>query len=120
MSAPVRTVQQEGRARLGEPEHVDAIEEAELVAGDEVGAADEVRRVDRRRIEAEVRDRHRPGLLRVVDEVALHVQVGVLTDDLGRVLVGADGAVRAESVEHGPQRGVVGHEVGVDREAGMA
>ena len=44
----VRAVQQERRAGLGEAEHVDAVEETELVTRDEVGVADEVRRVDRR------------------------------------------------------------------------
>ena len=38
-------------------------------------------------------------LLGVVDEVALHVKVGLVADDLDRVLVGADRAVGAEPVE---------------------
>ena len=42
-----------------------------------------------------------PGLLGVVDEVALHVVVGRVDDDLGAVLVGADRAVRAQPEEHG-------------------
>ena len=83
-------------------EHVDPIEEAELVTGDEVGARRSGRSSRSVAGEAQMRDRHRARLLRVVDEVALRVEVGVLADDLHRVLVGADGAVRAESVEHGP------------------
>ena len=39
------------------------------------------------------RDGDRPGLLGVVDEVPLCVQVGLVADDLDRVFVGADGAV---------------------------
>ena len=57
--------------------------------------------------EAQVRHRLRPGLLRVIDEVRLHVDVGVLADDLDGVLVGADRPVGAEAVEHGPEHVVV-------------
>ena len=56
-------------------EHVEALEEVELVAGDERRLRDQVRRADRPRPEAQVRDRHRAGLLRVVDEVALRAVV---------------------------------------------
>jgi hypothetical protein len=45
-----------------------------------------------------------PGLLRVVDEVALGAVVGLLADDLDRVLVGAHRAVGAEAVEHRGRR----------------
>ena len=89
------------------------------MAGDEVGAVDQVRGADRLRAEAEMRHRDRSGLLGVVDEVALREQVGVLADDLHRALVGADGAVGAETEEHGLD--LAGRprmrEVGVDREA---
>ena len=70
------------------------------MAGDEVGLADVVRLLDHLGAEAEVADRVAAGLLRVVDEVALGVVVGLVADDLDRVLVGADGAVGAEAVEH--------------------
>ena len=48
-----------------------------------------------------MRDRHRAGLLRVVDEVALGIERGVFSHDLHRVLVRADRAVAAEPVKHG-------------------
>ena len=70
----VGAVEQEGRPGLGELEHVDPLEEAELVAGHEVGVVDQVGRVDRPRAEAEVRDGDRARLLGVVDEVALGVE----------------------------------------------
>ena len=54
-----------------------------------------------------MRDRDRARLLRVVDEVALRVAVGLLADDLDRVLVGADRAVGAEPVEQ-RRRHIVG------------
>jgi hypothetical protein len=51
-----------------------------------------------------VRDGRRARLLRVVDEVALRPAVGLLADDLDGALVGADRAVRAETVEDGTHR----------------
>ena len=47
-----------------------------------------------------MRDRHAARLLRVVLEVALRVVLGVVADDLDRVLVRADRAVRAKAPEH--------------------
>jgi hypothetical protein len=47
----------------------------------------------------QVRD-DRAGLLRVVHEVALREVVRLLADDLDRVLVGTDRAVRAQAEEH--------------------
>ena len=44
---PVGTVEQEGRPVAGHVEDIDAFEQVELVAGDEVGVGYEVRRVDR-------------------------------------------------------------------------
>ncbi len=92
-------VEQEGGAGFRVLEHVDALEERELVAGDEVGAADEIAGADRLGTEAQVRSRQRAGLLRVVHEVALRVVLRVFADDLDGVLVGADGSVRAQAVE---------------------
>jgi len=50
---------------------------------------------------SEMRDRHRAGFARIVHEVALHPAVRAFTDNLDRVLVGADRSVGAESEEHG-------------------
>ena len=104
---------------LGELEDLRLAEQAELVAGDEVGVLDQVGRADRLRAEAQVRDGDRARLLRVVDEVALGEQVGALADDLDRRLVGADRAVRAEAEEH--RLDLAGRprvaEVAVDRQA---
>ena len=69
------------------------------MAGDEVGLGDQIAGVDGLGAEAQVRDGHGAGLLRVVNEVALGVVVGLFADDLDGVLVGADGAICAESVE---------------------
>ena len=89
------------------------------MAGDEVGAVDQVGRPDRLRPEPQVRHRDRARLLRVVDEVALGVEVGALADDLHRALVRAHRAVGAEPEEHrlhlARRAGV--HELRVDRKA---
>ncbi len=96
-----RCVEQEDPAVASVLEHVESIEQAELVAGDEVGLLHEVGRADRGATEAKVRHGHRAGLLRVVDEVPLGVEVGLRADDLHGGLVRADGPVGAERIEHG-------------------
>ena len=70
------------------------------MAGHEVSLRAQVRAADEVRTEPQMRDRHRAGLLGIVDEVALCVVGGVTADNLDRVLVGADRSVRAETVEH--------------------
>ncbi len=93
----VLAVEEEYRARLGVLQHVVLLEEDRLVARDEVGRVHEVDRPDRTGPEAQVRDRHRAGLFRVVNEVALGVVLCLLADDLDGILVGADRSVRAEA-----------------------
>ena len=116
-----RAVQQERRAGRRDLEHVDALESLELVARDEARPADQVAGSDRLGPEAQVRDRDRAGLLRVVDEVALRVQVGAFPDDLDRVLVRTHGAVAPEPVEDGSHGLVVlGVEGRVERQARAA
>ena len=97
-SGRVRAVEQQGRAVGRAAEHVDPVEQPELVAADEARLLDEVGRADRLWPEAQVRDGLRAGLLRVVDEVALRVQA-LVAQDLDRVLVRADRAVRAQAEE---------------------
>ncbi len=116
----VRGVQEENGAGSREIEDVVLLEEPELVAGDEARGPDEVGGADRLRTEAQVRDRDPARLLRVVDEVALGEVVGLLADDLDRVLVRADGAVRAEAEEDGSRHGGrLGVEGGVPRQGEM-
>ena len=95
-------VEQEHRAVGGVAEHVVLLEEDLLVACDEVCRADQASHPDRLRSKPQMADRHCPGLLRVVDEVALGEIVGIVADDLDRVLVRPDGSVRSQAVEHGP------------------
>ena len=65
----------------------------------EIGLVDIVRRADGLVAEAQVADRHAAGLLRVILEVGLDIFVGMVADDLGGVLVGADRAVAAQAPE---------------------
>ena len=70
--------------------------------------------------EAQVRGGDGAGLLRVVDEVALRVVVGLFADDLDGVLVGAHGAIGAQAVEQGAHgAGLFGGEFGVVVQAGV-
>ena len=71
-----------------------------VVAGHKVSLLDIVGGLDGLlRAEAQVADGDAAGLLGVILEVGLRLQVGVVTDDLDGVLVGADGAVRAQTPE---------------------
>src|SRR5690606_6885390 len=76
------SVEKHGRSSLRALEHIDPLEEGEMMARDEVSAPDEIGRADRAWAEAEMRHRHRAGLLRVVDEIALDVILRRRADDL--------------------------------------
>ena len=97
----VRAVEQEGGAGSGEPKYIDSIKEAELVAGDEACGGNLIRRVNRVWPEAKVRDRLRPGFMRIVDEIALGVAIGILRQDLDAAFVGADCSIGSKSIENG-------------------
>ena len=93
------------------------------MAADEVGlvVADQVGGMNRLGREAQVRDGHRTGLFRVVDEIALAVELGFLAHDLDGVLVGAHRAVRAQAVEHAAHHALagIGAEIRVPLQAGV-
>ena len=93
-------IEQERPAGHQRLKHVVAVQEDRLMAGDEIGLAHQVDRANRLGPEPQVGDRHCAGLLRIIDEVALRVVGSVLANDLDRVLIGANRAVRAEAVEH--------------------
>ena len=92
-------VEQEGAALFEVGEHVVTQHIGRVVARHEVRLIDEVGAADGLVAEAQVGDGYAARLLGVVGEVALRVLVGVVADDLDAVLVGADGAVRTETVE---------------------
>ena len=91
-------VDHEHAAGLDVVDHLEALGHVRgVVAGDEVGLVDVVAAADGLVAEAQVGDGHAAGLLGVILEVGLDVLVGVVADDLDGVLVGADGAVAAET-----------------------
>ena len=104
-------VEKHGGAHVGHLEHIEAFEEPGVVHGYEAGALDLMGGADRARAEPQVRHGGGPGLLGVVDEVALAPQVGGASDDPDGCLVAADGAVGSEAEDHRP-----GHVVGLDVE----
>ena len=92
-----------------------------IVAGNEVGLVDVVGGLDGLVAETQVGNGDAAGLLGVVLEVSLYVLVGVVADDLDGVLVGADGAVAAQTPElalDGAFRGGVGGDLLVQRQVG--
>ena len=84
---------------------------AGVVAGHEVSLVDIVGGTDGLVAEAQVADGDAAGLLGVVLEVRLNILVGMVTDDLDGVFVGAHGTVAAQTPElalDGAFRGGVG------------
>ncbi len=120
----IRTIQavyQEDRARLAVLGEVKALQEGELVAGDEVGCVgcDQVGSLDRLGAKAQVRGGQSAGLLGVVVEIALGVIVGIFADDLDGVLVGADRTIRTQAKEEAANGlGMFNREVRVVVQAG--
>ena len=82
--------------------------------------ANQVRGVDDALTKAEVRGGHGAGLLGVVNEVALGVVVGFVTDNLDGVLVGTHGTVGTQTEEHSLEEVAFQLEVRVDGEARVA
>ena len=98
----MRRIEQEISARGGILEDVHMFEEIELMAGDEPRLADQIGRPDGVGADPEMRDRHRSRFLGIVDEIALGVEIRVLSQNLDRVLVGSDRAVGTETEEDCP------------------
>jgi hypothetical protein len=120
LACAVGAVQQERRSGFRRGQHIQAIQKPELMAGYKIGARDQVARVQRLRAKPQVRHRHRAGFLGIVNEVSLREMIGLLADDLDRILVGAHGAVRAQPVEQRPDRArIFGRKLGIEFQAGM-
>ena len=83
----------------------------------EVRGVHQISRADRRVAETKVRAGETTGFLGIVREICLTVFVGVVTDDLDGVLVGAYRTVCAESVELGLEHAFLSDvDFGTDRE----
>ena len=70
-----------------------------VMTSNEICLVDEVCGLDRCLTESEVRNRYAAGLLGVICEVSLSIQVGMVTDDLDGVLVCTNCTVSAETPE---------------------
>ena len=108
-------VEQEDAPLGGLVQHPVARQERGLMTGDEVGVVvfDQVGGVNGVGTETQMGNGDRPGLARVVDEIALRMQVCLFADDLDAVLVGTDGAVGTQAIEHG----LIGLQVHIGTEA---
>lgn len=93
----VGAVEEDRGPLLGHLQHGEAFQESPLVDAHEAGLADEVGLVQGVGAEAQVAHGAGARLLGIVDEVALGVEGGLLSDDLDGVLVGGDGAVGAKA-----------------------
>ena len=91
------------------------------MAGDEIApCVIEIGRPDRPRAKAQMRDRHRAGFFRIVNEISLREIVRVFADDFDRLLVRAHGSVRAEPVKQRADNIVgFGRECRIEIEAGV-
>ena len=117
---PVGTVDKYGGLGCCGAEHVLLEQKVELVYAHEARGLEQIGCADGLRSEAQVRDRRRARLLRVVHEVALRVPTGVVGKNSYGVLVGAYRAVGTQPVEQGAH--VVRRldvERRIDREAGV-
>ena len=91
-----RRIQQERSVRREVFEHVVGLEQERLMAGNELRLTNKVGRSDWARAKTQMRDGHRAGFLRIVNEISLRKVFGVFADDFDRLLVRADSSVRAE------------------------
>ena len=92
-------VEQEGAAVFDAFQNVIADDIAGVMASHEIGNVDQVLGLDGRLAETQVRNCDAAGLLGVIVEVALGIHIGVVADDLDRVLVGADRTIRTQTEE---------------------
>jgi hypothetical protein len=94
-----RTVQQEGSAGAGKLQHFHFLHKIELVAGYKIGFGNQVRRADRFRTEAQVRNGTGSGFFGVIHKISLGKQIRILPDDLNGVLIGTNGTIRTKTKE---------------------
>ena len=92
-------VQKEDAAWFEATEQVVFVNIGRAVASDVVSFPNQVRLADRVRAEAEMGNGNAAGFLGVVSEIALGIQVGVVTDDFDSALVGTDSTVGTEAPE---------------------
>ena len=96
---PIGAVQKEGRARARRSQNVALEQEAELVAGDKTGVADQIGRGDRLGAEPQMRRRLGAGLVQIIIKIGLRILVRPFAQDFNAALVGAHGAIGAQTKE---------------------
>ena len=97
----VNAIQQENAAGFGIFEHVQPLQERELVAGDKIGVigANQIWSANGLGTKAQVRDGDRPGFLGIIHEVTLSIIIGFFADDFDGIFIGAHGAISAQAKE---------------------
>ncbi len=104
------SVEQEGAAVAQTACHIIQMQISLNVASNEVGRGHQICGADRLVAETQVRAGEAARLLRVVGEVGLTVFIGIVADDLHRVLVGAHGTVSTQTIELGLEHRVAHHD----------
>ena len=97
----IRTVQQHRRRLIGFVQHLETLEKIPLMNRHKTGFANQVRRSNRAGTKTKVRDCPRARFFRIIDKITLGVQVCALANDLDRILVRANCAVRTQPVKNG-------------------
>ena len=93
-------IEQEDRPRRRGAQHIIALEETKLMDGNQVRFVNEIGAVDRVRPKTQMRNGERARLFGIIDKVALGIIVGLFADNLNRILVGADCAIRTQAPEN--------------------
>ena len=86
-------VEEEGPAFFHFVCNIEGMHIALLMAGYKVGHCDIVGAADRLMTEAQMASGQTAGLLRIILEISLYVLIGIISDDLAGILVGADSSV---------------------------
>ena len=94
--------------RLDLGNDIEVLDVRGLVAGHKVSHGDIVGAVDGLMAKAQVGLGNAAGLLGIILEVSLRVLIGVVTDDLDGVLVGAHGTIGAQTPELAGDDGLAG------------
>ena len=92
-------VEQEGTALLQILYHIVLVDVGRIVAGHKVSLADEISGLDGLVTKTQVGNGYAAGFLGVISKITLGVHVGVVTDNLNGVLVGAYGTVSTQAPE---------------------
>jgi hypothetical protein len=94
----VRCIEQERASLDQRSKHVVAFKKHRLMARNEVRLTHQIGRMNRLRTKSQMRNSDRSRLLGIVNEVSLRLEACIFRDNLDRIFVGTDRAIRAQSV----------------------